>query len=99
MGTHLLHNLFLIGTVFSSLGDPGSIPDMGRVGSHPSALASHPSALASPYCTRGGPSPARVPELRVTPAARHVAPAKPRGALREQREEMGTSAEISWFEK
>lgn len=92
MGTHLLHNLFLIGTVFSSPGDPGSIPDMGRVGSHP-------SALASPYCTRGGPSPARVPELRVTPAARHVAPAKPRGALRERREEMGTSAEISWFEK
>lgn len=96
MGIHLLHNLFLIGTVFSSLGDPGSTPNMGWVGTHP-------SALASPYCTRGGPSPARVPELRVTPAARHMAPAKPRGALQKWREEMGMSAEvatkISWFEK
>ena len=84
--------------MFFSLGDPGSISSIGRVGSHP-------TGLASPYCTRGKPSPDRAPELRVTPTAGHAAPAnrEARSLLWEWRKEMQMSAEVatkvSWFEK
>lgn len=77
MGIHLLHNLFLIGTV-----DPRVFLS-GRSWINPwHGLGGQPShCCGQPVLHTWGAFSCPCPWTRVTPAARHVAPATPRGTL------------------